>query len=113
MTSNQFQELAEYITAGPMPDSMKQRAQGRSQKRTQLKTKLGGVTAWNKRNKKGGKFMAIKTRSEEFKGVRIEKQAGKEEASGLSRSASFLPGPPPGGSGSASIKHCRRKRDDA
>jgi hypothetical protein len=26
----------------------------------QLKTKLGGATAWTKRNKKSGEFMAVK-----------------------------------------------------
>ena len=29
-------------------------------KRSQLKTMLGGVTAWTKRNKKDGEFMAVK-----------------------------------------------------
>jgi hypothetical protein len=31
---------------------------GAVKKRTQLKTKLMGKTAWTKRNKKGGQFMA-------------------------------------------------------
>jgi hypothetical protein len=53
---------------------------GAVKKRTQLKTKLGGATAWTKRNKKGGKFMAVKkpatkkkTAAKKFKGVRREK----------------------------------------
>ena len=29
-------------------------------KRTQLKTKLGGATAWTKRNKTSGEFMGVK-----------------------------------------------------
>jgi len=29
-------------------------------KRTQLKTALGGATAFTKRNEKGGEFMAVK-----------------------------------------------------
>jgi hypothetical protein len=33
---------------------------GAVKKRSQVKTKLGGVTAWTKRNKKGGGFMAVK-----------------------------------------------------
>ena len=48
-------------------------------KRTQLKTTLGGATAWTKRNKKGGEFMAVKKpakkakAAKKFKGVRREK----------------------------------------
>jgi hypothetical protein len=47
----------------------------------QFKSKLGGATAWTKRNKKGGKFMALKTPAKtktvakKFEGVRREKQA--------------------------------------
>ena len=52
---------------------------GAVKKRTQLKTKLGGVTAWTKRNKKDGEFMAVKKpaakkkTAKKFKGVRREK----------------------------------------
>jgi hypothetical protein len=52
---------------------------GAVKKRSQVKTKLGGATAWTKRNKKGGKFMAVKkpakkkTAAKKFKGVRREK----------------------------------------
>jgi hypothetical protein len=48
-------------------------------KRTQLKTKPGGATAWTKRDKTSGEFMAIKkpakknTAAKKFKGVRREK----------------------------------------
>ena len=33
---------------------------GAVKKRTQLKTTLGGATAWTKRSKKSGEFMAVK-----------------------------------------------------
>jgi hypothetical protein len=52
---------------------------GAAKKRTQLKTKLGGATAWTKRNRKGGEFMAVKKpakktmAAKKFKGVRREK----------------------------------------
>lgn len=52
---------------------------GAMKKRTQLKTKLGGATAWTKRSKKSGEFMAVKKptakkkAAKKFKGVRREK----------------------------------------
>jgi hypothetical protein len=52
---------------------------GAVKKRSQLKTKLGGATAWTKRNNKGGKFMAVKKptakkkAAKKFKGVRRER----------------------------------------
>jgi len=52
---------------------------GAVKKRTQLKTKLGGATAWTKRNKTSGEFMAVKKpakktkAAKKFKGVRREK----------------------------------------
>ena len=55
---------------------------GAVKKRTQLKTTLGGATAWTKRNKKGGEFMAVKKpakktmAAKKFKGVRREKKVG-------------------------------------
>jgi hypothetical protein len=57
----------------------RQRAQGRGEERSQVKTKLGGATAWTKRDKKGGEFMAVKKpakkqkAAKKFKGVRLEK----------------------------------------
>jgi hypothetical protein len=51
---------------------------GAVKKRTQLKTKLGGATAWTKRSKKSRAFMAVqkpakKTKAaKKFKGVRRE-----------------------------------------
>jgi hypothetical protein len=35
---------------------------GAVRKRTQLKARLGGVSAWTKRNKTSGEFMAVKSR---------------------------------------------------
>jgi len=52
---------------------------GAVKKRTQLKTTLGGATAWTKRNKSSGEFMALKkpakkkTAAKKFKGVRRER----------------------------------------
>ena len=56
---------------------------GAVRKRTQLKTKLGGVTAWTKRSKMSGEFMALKKPAKKtglakkFKGVRREKQSSR------------------------------------
>lgn len=64
----------------PVGDSARK---GAINKRTQLKTKLGGTTAWTKRDKSSGEFMAVKksakkkTAAKKFKGVRREK-AGKK-----------------------------------
>jgi hypothetical protein len=52
---------------------------GAVRKRSQVKTKLAGVTAWTKRDKTSGEFMALKKPAEKkaaakkFKGVRREK----------------------------------------
>lgn len=43
-------------------------------KRTQLKSKLMGQTAWTKRSKESGQFMDVKKSKKEFKGVRREKK---------------------------------------
>lgn len=54
---------------------------GAVKKRSQVKTKLGGATAWTKRDRASGEFMAIKrpaakkTTARKFKGVRAEKRA--------------------------------------
>ena len=56
---------------------------GAVKKRSQIKTTLGGATAWTKRNKSSGEFMAVKkpaskkSAAKKFKGVRREKSAGK------------------------------------
>jgi hypothetical protein len=52
---------------------------GAVKKRTQLKARLGGVSAWTKRSKTSGEFMAVKKpaakkkAAKKFKGVRREK----------------------------------------
>jgi hypothetical protein len=52
---------------------------GAVRKRTQLKSKVGGASAWTKRSKKSGEFMAVKKSAKKtkavkkFKGVRREK----------------------------------------
>ena len=52
---------------------------GAVKKRTQVKTKLGDATAWTKRSKTSGEFMAVKKparktkAARKFKGVRREK----------------------------------------
>ena len=46
---------------------------GAVRKRTQLKGKVMGKTAWTKRDKNDGKFMAVKKGEKKFKGVRREK----------------------------------------
>jgi hypothetical protein len=48
---------------------------GAVKKRTQLKGKLMGKTAWTKRDKTDGKFMAVKKSAKKFKGIRKEKKA--------------------------------------
>jgi hypothetical protein len=62
---------------------------GAVKKRTQLKTKLGGATAWTKRSKTSGEFVEVKKpakgkkAAKKFKGVRKEKaakKAGKKKA---------------------------------
>jgi hypothetical protein len=51
---------------------------GAVRKRTQLKSKVGGASAWTKRSKKSGEFMAVKKparktkAAKKFKGVRRE-----------------------------------------
>jgi hypothetical protein len=56
---------------------------GAVKKRSQLKTKSGGASAWTKRSTSSGKFMAVKkavatkTSAKKFKGVRAEKKAAK------------------------------------
>jgi hypothetical protein len=56
---------------------------GAVKKRTQLKTTLGGASAYTKRSKKSGEFMAVKKLAKKikapkkFKGVRREKATGR------------------------------------
>ena len=59
---------------------------GAVRKRSQLKTTLGGASAWTKRDNNSGEFIAVKKPAKEkkaakkFKGVRVEKASAKEEA---------------------------------
>jgi len=46
---------------------------GAVRKRTQLKGKVMGKTAWTKRDMTDGKFMAVTKGEKKFKGVRREK----------------------------------------
>ena len=54
---------------------------GAVRKRSQVKTRLAGVTAWTKRDKSSGEFMAVKkpgrkkAAAKKFKGVRRERAA--------------------------------------
>jgi len=58
---------------------------GAVKKRSQVKTRLGGATAWTKRSKKSGEFMAVKKpakktkAAKKFKGVRLEKRGAKKK----------------------------------
>ena len=45
---------------------------GAVKKRTQRKTAVMGKTAWTKRDKTSGEFMAVKKSAKKFKGVRRE-----------------------------------------
>ncbi len=65
---------------------------GAVKKRSQTKTTLGGASAWTKRNKGSGEFMALKRpgkkkkAAKKFKGVRTEKAAKKTTGKKRSRS---------------------------
>jgi hypothetical protein len=48
---------------------------GAVKKRTQLKGKLMGKTAWTKRDKTDSKFIVVKKSPKKFKGVRKERKA--------------------------------------
>ena len=56
---------------------------GAVKKRSQVKTRLGGASAWTKRSKSSGKLMALKkpvakkTSAKKFRGVRAEKKVSK------------------------------------
>jgi len=56
---------------------------GAVKKRSQVETTLGGASAWTKRNKKSGEFMAVKKpakktkAAKKFKGVRVEKKKAR------------------------------------
>jgi hypothetical protein len=70
---------------------------GAVKKRSQTKTTLAGASAWTKRNRSSGEFMALKRPSKKkaakkFKGVRTEKRARQN-----ARAAEAPPGKRPGG----------------
>ena len=58
---------------------------GAVKKRSQLKNKLGGMTAFTKRSKNSGEFIAVKKpakgkkSAKKFKGVRMEKKVAKKK----------------------------------
>ena len=56
-------------TNKPIGDSARR---GAVKKRSQRKGKLMGKTAWTKRTKTSGQFMAVKKSKKKFKGVRRE-----------------------------------------
>ena len=56
-------------TNKPIRDSARR---GAVKKRSQRKGKLMGKTAWTKRTKTSGQFMAVKKSKKKFKGVRRE-----------------------------------------
>ena len=59
---------------------------GAVKKRSQTKSTLGGASAWTKREKSSGEFMAVKKpkkgkkAAKKFKGVRVEKKSAKKKA---------------------------------
>lgn len=56
---------------------------GAVKKRSQTKTTIGGASAWTKRDRSSGEFVAVKKpgkakkAGKKFKGVRVEKKAAK------------------------------------
>ena len=59
---------------------------GAVKKRSQVKTKFGGASAWTKRDRTSGEFMALKRQgkkkaTKKFKGVRTEKAAKRKTGS--------------------------------
>ena len=51
---------------------------GAVKKRSQVKTELGGATAWTKRSKKSGEFMAVKSEKDEGR-QKIQGGEGREK----------------------------------
>jgi len=58
---------------------------GAVRKRSQFKTTLGGASAWTKRDRISGEFIAVKKSTKKkkaakkFKGVRVERLEGKRK----------------------------------
>ena len=67
-----FTQTKEIIMAANKPVGDNAR-KGAVKKRTQLKSKLMGKSAWTKRDKTSGEFMAVKKSAKKFKGVRRAK----------------------------------------
>jgi hypothetical protein len=71
-----FREDDAVATNKPVGDNARK---GAVKKRTQIKTTLGSASAWTKRSKASGEFMAVKKpakktkAAKKFKGVRREK----------------------------------------
>jgi hypothetical protein len=59
---------------------------GAVRKRSQTRTAINGASAWTKRDRSSGEFMALKRpgqkkkAAKKFKGVRVEKAATKKKA---------------------------------
>jgi hypothetical protein len=70
----------------PVGDSARK---GAVKKRSQAKTKLGGATAWTKRSRKSGEFMAVKKPAKKTKAAKkFQGRAGGEEGWEKEKSAS-------------------------
>ena len=54
---------------------------GAVKKRSQIKTKLGGATAWTKRNKNSGEFMPVKKPAKKTKAAKKFKGVWREKGS--------------------------------
>ncbi len=52
---------------------------GAVKKRTQLKTRLGGATAWTKRSKTSGEFMQVKKPAKKTKAAKNFKSVRREK----------------------------------
>jgi hypothetical protein len=61
--------------------------------RSQFKCKLGGATAWTKRNKKGGEFMAVKKPARKKKAARKFKSVRREKSKSGQAESSLMPEP--------------------
>jgi hypothetical protein len=70
---------------------------GAVKKRSQFKSKLGGTTAWTKRNKKGCEFMAIKKPAKKTK-------AAKRACAGKNKSKRPQPGKLDASAGAARLQ---------
>jgi hypothetical protein len=58
---------------------------GAVKKRTQLKTELGGATAWTKRSKTSGEFMAVKKPAKKAKTAKKTAKKAAKKFKGVRR----------------------------